>query len=140
MDKDRLFPHLILWICRHLSTAASKNHGFSCCSGMFDVLRTLRSLFGNQVWQLSLSDHGCCSCANAGIEVIPARRFGSGARCRRWLFLGMLFACFLKISPDFRFFYRFTIDLYIKIVVIVNADFSVDKSLFFNRINRLRAK
>ena len=55
-------------------------------------------------------------------------------------FFEMLFACFLKISPDFRFFYRFTIDLYIKIVVIVNADFSVDKSLFFNRINRLRAK
>ena len=55
-------------------------------------------------------------------------------------FFGMLFACFLKISADFRFFYRFTIDLYIKIVVIVNAVFSVDKSLFFNRINRLREK
>ena len=52
----------------------------------------------------------------------------------------MVFACFLKLSPDFRVFHRFTIDLYIKIVVIVNADFSVDKSLFFNRINRLRAK
>ena len=140
MDKDRLFPHLILWICRHLSTAASKNHGFSCCRGIFDVLRTLRSLFGNQVWQLSLSDHGCCSFANLGIEVIPAKRFGSGSGGRRWLVWGMLFACCLKISPDFRFFYRFTIDLYIKIVVIVNADFSVDKSLFFNRINRLRAK
>lgn len=140
MDKDRLFPHLILWICRHLSTVRSKNHGFSCCSGMFGVLRTLRSLFGNQVWQLSLSDHGRCSFANVGIQVIPGRRFGSGSRCRRWLFLGMLFACFLKLSPDFRFFYRFTIDLYIKIVVIVNAVFSVDKSLFFNRIKRLRAK
>ena len=50
------------------------------------------------------------------------------------------FACFLEISPHFRFFCRFTIDLYIKIVVIVNAFFSVDKSLFFNRINRLHAK
>jgi len=52
----------------------------------------------------------------------------------------MFFARFLKISPDFCFFYRFTIDLYIKIVVIVNAVFSVDKSLFFNRIKRLREK
>lgn len=50
------------------------------------------------------------------------------------------FACLLEISPEFRFFCRFTIDLYIKIVVIVNAVFSVDKSLFFNRINRLHAK
>ena len=55
-------------------------------------------------------------------------------------FFEMLFACSLKISPDFGFFYRFTIDLYIKIVVIVNAVFSVDKSLFFNRINRLHEK
>ena len=46
---------------------------------------------------------------------------------------------FFEISADFRFFYRFTIDLYIKIVVIVNASFSVDKSFFFNRIKRLRA-
>ena len=140
MDKDRLFPHLILWICRHLSTAASKNHGFSCCSDMFDVHRTLRSLFGNQVWQLSLSDHGRCSFANVGIEVIPEDGLAVGRDVVVGFFFEMLFACFLKISPDFRFFYRFTIDLYIKIVVIVNAVFSVDKSFFFNRINRLRAK
>lgn len=55
-------------------------------------------------------------------------------------FFCVVFACFLKLSPDFRVFHRFTIDLYIKIVVIVNADFSVDKSIFFNRINRLREK
>jgi hypothetical protein len=28
VDKERLFPHLILWICRQLSTADSKNHDF----------------------------------------------------------------------------------------------------------------
>ena len=55
-------------------------------------------------------------------------------------FFFAFFACFLEISPDFRFFCRFTIDLYIKIVVIVNAFFSVDKSSFFNRIKRLREK
>ena len=55
-------------------------------------------------------------------------------------FFLMLFARFLEISADFRFVCRFTIDLYIKIVVIVNAVFSVDKSLFFNRIKRLHQK
>jgi len=47
---------------------------------------------------------------------------------------------FWKKTAAFAFFCRFTIDSYIKIVVIVNADLSVDKSFFFNRINRLRAK
>ncbi len=47
---------------------------------------------------------------------------------------------FFENIPGLPLFYRFTIDLYIKIVVIVNAVFSVDKSLFFNRINRLREK
>ena len=75
----------------------------------------------------------------AGIEVIP----GDGLAVARDVAVGFffdVFACFLEESRDFRFFCRFTIDLYIKIVVIVNAFFSVDKSLFFNRINRLRAK
>ena len=76
----------------------------------------------------------------AGIEVIPGDGLAVARDVAVGFFFGMLFACFLKISPDFSFFYRFTIDLYIKIVVIVNAFFSVDKSIFFNRINCLRAK
>ena len=77
---------------------------------MFDVPRRLRSLFGNQVWQLSLSDHERCSFANVGIEVIPEDGLAVGRDVAVGFFLGMLFACFLKISPDFRFFYWFTID------------------------------
>ena len=56
------------------------------------------------------------------------------------VFFCALFAGFWKKRRRSRFFCRFTIDSYIKIVVIVNAALSVDKSLFFNRINCLHAK
>ena len=137
MDKERLFPHLILWICSHLSTLASKNR-------VLFYLAAVTCL----TWSACMTPCLAIAAERSRAQFFPAHwhRVDSWKTVWQWVALSPLtffltvFACFWEISPDFRFFCRFTIDLYIKIVVIVNAFFSVDKSSFFNKINRLRTK
>ena len=98
------------------------------------------SPYVEQRWRSTLTTLGPACIVGLGLPGIPAKRFCSGKSCRRGRFFLEIFAGLVKVSPQFAVFDRFTIDLYIKIVVIVNAGFSVDKSLFFNRIKRLREK
>lgn len=135
VDKTRVFPHLILWIYRQLSTAASQKIGFDAVLAIFYYFLLCRPLkwhpdggrpgVGQAVFfeQLAITD-------SVGVF--------SKSSCKT--LFGAVFDFFFENPRFSRFCRRFIIDLYKKIVVIVNAEISVDKSFFFNRISHLQQK
>lgn len=125
--KVRVFPHLILWICRQLSTDSLKKCRFYCQAGGTGACRISSArIFLKPVrrleWKLARRKN-CC-------QLVPdfCRRLWKV--CRTAAFAG---------SPRLLRFYGLQ-DVYIKIVVVVNAHFSVDKSLFLLKIICLREK
>lgn len=105
-------------------------------------------------WGRSLSGRSRCLLHRSGhCNQTTIFRAGPGPLLPRFLLNGFavppgivvnvffgVFASFWLLQVRDAVFCRFTKELYIKIVVIVNAEISVDKSLFFNRINCLHAK